>query len=893
MDPTTMPQRFHRQPHFGPSAPRSSHGGGRTFRPSTAALVLTLAAAGSPLFLIGCGTTTGSGVAPTAAVSAVPAADGSLVLQLDAADFTPAADVPLPRSLQRRWAGQQLTPSDAADAEHTLDVRLAPPRKLDRGRRDPLAAESPREATLTFPADQATEHTAGRSPIAVLERPAVTLTFVTPPAAPGDTPLRTGLARITFDADFVDAALELDAQARPVDALWLALRGVTTTDLRRLHAARAPISLHDAARLADAGIDPVGLREMERSGTIFVIDEWLTLAAAGMTTSEALGFVHAGTKPTVAALTDAQAAKQQAILAAVLEAEAAQKARIESEAVERAVAEAEAEAERLEQEALATQAENTESAEPAEMSPAVSDATTDAEVQAEAKAENETDIDASMEAAAPAVAVVAVDEASEPHVEEAEAIAEPEAAADASNDSVEVAATTDAPEVDASPSDEPLVMESADVEEQAHETADAALIAAPVAVATTSEVASAEPQPTYYETVMADVSASADAPAAETSEATEALEFPETADALEAEAEPIVADDVVAEPAAVATETPASEAIVEKAVAEPQPSYYETVMADLSAPTDEPVAELPEATESPEASDTSDALETEATAAAEASVVEEETPSLAAAAVAAPVVETKPAESPPSFYDTVIADLTTGSSEADDTQKATAATTAATTPAVATEIAEPDDAELLAAPQAADADPADDLADAAPTSEDPAVPVDAAQDDRPVDPATQSELPRIAAGDMVPTEPAERAVPTQYTELLGRLGITRPAHVSALYESRVPPKLIHQFQRAGVRPSVIELIDAHRLELDPAVAQTLTDAGYDITIYDLAVLDRAGVDPSYAAALFDDRFRPLTATQIAELWEKRVSVTDIRSAREKALATPMSNLDGN
>ncbi len=151
--------------------------------------------------------------------------------------------------------------------------------------------------------------------------------------------------------------------------------------------------------------------------------------------------------------------------------------------------------------------------------------------------------------------------------------------------------------------------------------------------------------------------------------------------------------------------------------------------------------------------------------------------------------------------------------------------------------------------------------------------------------------PIVAAGDMTPTEPAERAVPARYVELLGKLGITRPAHVAALYSARVPPKMIHRFQQAGVRPSVIELIDAHRLQLDPAAAQTLTDAGYDISIYDLALLDAAGVDPSYAAALFDARFRPLTATQLVELWNNRVSVADIREARAKALATPMSNLE--
>ncbi|MEM1099350.1 MAG: hypothetical protein AAGH92_11245, partial [Planctomycetota bacterium] len=295
--------------------------------------------------------------------------------------------------------------------------------------------------------------------------------------------------------------------------------------------------------------------------------------------------------------------------------------------------------------------------------------------------------------------------------------------------------------------------------------------------------------------------------------------------------------------------------------------------------------EAQQAAETP-AVETTDADEMNAEAVVETEADADAAAVATAAAVASSVDEpSETEEATPDFYDTVLSDLRnqadTPLPDAPGDEDVVGSTTA---------VAAVDPEEVPAANAAADdPDAADDLVAAAMADADP-VPAD---DSRPTDPAgaISEDLPRVAAGDMIPTEPAERAVPSRYVELLGRLGITRPAHVAALYESRVPPKMIHRFQQAGVRPSVIELIDAHRLELDPDAAQTLTDAGYEISIYDLALLDQAGVDPSYAAALFDERFRPLTATQIAELWENRVSIADIRDAREKAIATPMSNLD--
>ncbi|MEM7577214.1 MAG: hypothetical protein AAF328_07035 [Planctomycetota bacterium] len=629
--------------------------------------MFTLMALGTPVALVGCTATTPR-IAPTTSAPNAQAPDGSLVLQLDAKDFTPAAQTPLPRIIQRRWAGTGLTPADAsaADTLHEVEVRLAAPRNLIRDLRKQLAEQPSREGTLRFTPEQALTRPAGNAPLTILKRPAVTLTLVTPPAAPAAGDLRSGLARVTFDGGFLDAVAQLDANAQPADALWLAMRGLTTQDVRRFHAARARLTLPETVRLADAGIDPAGLRQMERRGTVFRVEEWLALSAAGLTASDTLAFVDAGTTPTVDALTDAQALKEKEILAAALEEQAAEQARLEAELAKQAVAEAELEAERLEQEALA--------------------------------------IETRQLAETPAVPMPDAD------------------------DSASTQRSTQAP----------------------------------------------------------------------TSAQAEVQRTPEPAD------DPVVAveptDDAATEagPAAVAS----------------------------------PIAVVP-------------------------------TP--------------QPAEdSTPSFYDSLMADLSRGPQAS--VQEVSNSTEAADEPADALVDAAMQDAETRANDQAVDV--ADDGS--------------AVADNRPTDPVGQAEtapLPRVAAGDMVPTEPAERAVPARYVELLGKLHITRPAHVAALYEARVPPKMIHRFQQAGVRPSVIELIDAHRLSLDPDAAQTLNDAGYDITIYDLALLDQAGVDPSYAAALFDERFRPLTATQIAELWKKRVSIADIRDARTKALSTPMSTLD--
>lgn len=659
----------------------------RTVRPSTAALVLTLAAAAVPLGLVGC-STAGPRVMPAASDAAEPV-DGSLVLQLAAADFTPADAAPLPRSFQRRWAGTGLTPTGQAvtsAAPQAFEVRLAPPRRMDRQLRRELAGRPPREATLDFTAEQPADPVDGRAPITVLKRPAVTLTLVTPPTAPTEGQLRSGLARVTFDADFLAAAAEFDPRARPADALWLAMHGLDTRDLRRLHAARARLSLPDAVRLADAGVDPAGLRQMERRGTVFRVEEWLDLADAGLQPAAALAFVDAGVAPTVADLTAAHAAQQQAVLAAALEAQAAEQARIEAETAARLVAEAEAEAERLEREALALEAQQL--------------------AQAQA-----------VQTAEPSPELSTADQP-DPSAE----VAEP----------LEVAAAPSPPEAIA-PSEAPAPPPKIQ----------------PLAIAESDEPSAATPPaptPSYYAQLMTD----ADAP----------------------EAPPAVQPLDPAPPSA----------------ASPPPSYYAQLMADADAP------------------------------------------------------DTSPADRP--------------LDPAPPAETADPPRAASTPPASLDELpvaAEP----LVAAP---------------PTALEPLAPA----------------VP-VAAGDMIPTEPAERAVPARYVELLGKLHITRPAHVAALYQARVPPKLIHRFQRAGVRPSVIELIDAHRLQLDPASAQTLTDAGYDVTIYDLALLDEAGVDPSYAAALFDERFRPLTATQLVELWENRVSVADIREARAKALATPMSD----
>ncbi len=131
--------------------------------------------------------------------------------------------------------------------------------------------------------------------------------------------------------------------------------------------------------------------------------------------------------------------------------------------------------------------------------------------------------------------------------------------------------------------------------------------------------------------------------------------------------------------------------------------------------------------------------------------------------------------------------------------------------------------------------------------------------------------------------PVTNPAPADYAGLLAKLGITEPGHAAALFEARVPPRYIHRLQAAGLTPTVLELLDAHQLGLDPADALTLADAGYRFSVADLSMLHTADVDPRYVIALYDDRFKPLTAEQLVQLWNHRVTLAAVRAKREEAI----------
>ena len=144
-----------------------------------------------------------------------------------------------------------------------------------------------------------------------------------------------------------------------------------------------------------------------------------------------------------------------------------------------------------------------------------------------------------------------------------------------------------------------------------------------------------------------------------------------------------------------------------------------------------------------------------------------------------------------------------------------------------------------------------------------------------------------------PTHPAPNApaAPQAYAALLKPLGFTDVQEVVTLFDAGVTADEVQWFQNAGLSPTVDNMIDAHLLGLDPVDARILIDAGYDVTFADLKTLHAAGTDPAYAAALFDGRFRPLTAKQIANLWQNRVSINDVRTARERRLDALQASRD--
>ena len=250
------------------------------------------------------------GGAPLAGDATSP---GTLVLQLSPADIEPA--MTLPRTFDVPWAGAHLIGLEATKAKR-IQARLSSPQRDVTGERvsAPFA-----EGWLQAPAGALRQDTpVGEQPRVIrFRRPSVDVALVEAydarrrKAAAVDEDaarLRRGMARVTLDRGFVDAALRVESPARRGDILWLALQGLDRPALENFAGLRTDLDLDDLHALNAAGVTARKLAELERLGTVFRPDELRELLASGVTIDDAIAFREAGFPGEVAAMTKLKAA---------------------------------------------------------------------------------------------------------------------------------------------------------------------------------------------------------------------------------------------------------------------------------------------------------------------------------------------------------------------------------------------------------------------------------------------------------------------------------------------------------------------------------------------------------------------------------------------------------
>ena len=241
--------------------------------------------------------------------------DASLSLRVEPGDLKTPTDGPLPATMERRWAGENLLEGDAAGRR--LNVRLVEAGESagrPRGTGGPGAPGGPgranagvepgrtlRDGWVRLPAGTIERFGAADQPLpaAQLRRPALNVSLVG--LGLGDTD-GEGLAVAQIRPDLLDALARADTRTTPEQALWLALLGVQGSTVTTYARLAGPATAEDFIRLREAGVHPARLAELDAEGVRFTSAQWVGLAEAGVTPEEALQLRRRGVSATPAAM---------------------------------------------------------------------------------------------------------------------------------------------------------------------------------------------------------------------------------------------------------------------------------------------------------------------------------------------------------------------------------------------------------------------------------------------------------------------------------------------------------------------------------------------------------------------------------------------------------------
>lgn len=227
---------------------------------------------------------------------------GAVVIDLRPADTTPATAST--STLERPWIGFGLAKPGAPESEQptpsTLHMRL---RTGDASEADPKGERlQMMEVTgidigrPTSVEPSATEARTGPLVIAV-DPPGASITLtgamIEWPYSKKE-PVVGGIARITFNRGFLDAARRADPQASTELLLRAALMNVTTADLRQYNQLELQPTLEQIIQLVIAKVTPSEIQNYYQAGYAFKVPELMELKRVGVDVSHAVGFAEGG-----------------------------------------------------------------------------------------------------------------------------------------------------------------------------------------------------------------------------------------------------------------------------------------------------------------------------------------------------------------------------------------------------------------------------------------------------------------------------------------------------------------------------------------------------------------------------------------------------------------------
>ncbi len=224
---------------------------------------------------MGCATTRGSG----------RTVEALKVIELEAGDSARRSQYPM--TFERKWAGQPVL-LDTADGSASRSALMVELHLRLRATGNGLARVD--DYTLRVPVNESiprfgASEDAAMPVLMALHRPGVSIEFKGVPlsgSGAGGQSMYGGLARITIRDDFIIAAQRIEPRPTVAQLVLLGLRGLTADQVAGYTRLPQLPTYEQIIELADAGVLPTYVRQLNTPGYSFDVKDLIAVKAAGV-----------------------------------------------------------------------------------------------------------------------------------------------------------------------------------------------------------------------------------------------------------------------------------------------------------------------------------------------------------------------------------------------------------------------------------------------------------------------------------------------------------------------------------------------------------------------------------------------------------------------------------